>query len=207
MIQGILLDRDGTINVERREYVRSGSELVLLPGALAALVRLTALNVPIVVVTNQSCVGRGLISSADLDTIHADLAATVRAAGGRIDAFYACTHLPNADCSCRKPRPGLLHQAMADFGLRAANCVMVGDSLSDCGAASAAGCRCILVCTGRQGELIASTAQHTTQQNCNTQDNDNAYVLSDPHVAPSLWHASRLILEQAYRVERGKHVA
>lgn len=199
MIQGILLDRDGTINIERRDYVRSGRDLVLLPGALAALVRLASLDIPILVVTNQSCVGRGLVTQAELDAIHAELAATVRLGGGRIDGFYACTHHPDADCACRKPRPGLLQQAMADYSLRAADCVMVGDSLSDCGAAAAADCRCILVCTGLQGETIASRAPHNSH--------DGTLSLGEPQVAPSLWHASRLILEQVYRTERGKHVA
>ncbi len=208
MIQGILLDRDGTINVERRDYVRSTRELVLLPGALAGLVRLATLNVPILVVTNQSCVGRGIISQCELDEIHAELAASVRKAGGRIDGFFACTHHPDAGCSCRKPRPGLLQQAMADHNLHASECIMVGDSLSDCSAAGAAGCRCILVCTGLQGEMLASKLPAVTDRagapsSMYAQDRFSG----EPQIAQSLWHASRLILEQAYRTERGRHVA
>lgn len=199
MIQGILLDRDGTINIERRDYVRSGRELALLPGALAALVRLASLDIPILVVTNQSCVGRGLVTQAELDAIHTELADTVRRGGGRIDGFYACTHHPDAGCACRKPRPGLLQQAMANYHLRASDCVMVGDSLSDGDAAANAGCRCILVCTGLQGEVIASRAPQAAH--------DGALFRGDAQVAPSLWHASRLILEQAYRTERIRHVA
>ncbi len=199
MIQGILLDRDGTINVQRRDFVGSTRELVLLPGALAALVRLAMLDVPILVVTNQSCVGRGKLAQDELDVIHADLAATIRRGGGRIDGFYVCTHHPDDHCACRKPRPGLLQQAMADYHLRASECVMVGDSLTDCGAASAAGCPCILVCTGLQGEFLASAG--ATSQILGERPG------SDPQIAPSLWHASRLILEQAYRTERGRHAA
>ena len=208
MIQGILLDRDGTINVERSDYVRSARDLVLLPGALAALVRLATLDVPILVVTNQSCVGRGLLSERDLDMLHKGLADTVRSAGGRIDGFYTCTHHPDEGCACRKPKPGLLHQAMAAHNLRPADCIMVGDSLSDCSAAAAAGCRCILVCTGLQGEILASKlpgamGQTSLPFGSGLHDRHN----NEPQIAQSLWHASRLILEQAYRTERGRHVA
>ncbi len=208
MIRAIFLDRDGTINVERRDYVRATRELVLLPGALAALVRLATLDVPIFVITNQSCVGRGLLSEAQLEAINCELATTVRNAGGRIDGFYVCTHSPDEGCNCRKPRPGLLLQAMADHKLRADECIMVGDSLSDCSAADAAGCRCILVCTGLQGEMLATKMPAAPDFVEN--GNGLAYhtrSLAEPQIAQSLWHASRLILEQAYRTERNQHVA
>jgi D-glycero-D-manno-heptose 1,7-bisphosphate phosphatase len=237
VIQGILLDRDGTINVERSDYVRSTRDLVLLPGALAALVRLATLDVPILVVTNQSCVGRNLITERELESIHTELANTVRNAGGRIDGFYACVHHPDEGCDCRKPRPGLLQQAMADYKLNPEECIMVGDSLSDCSAAGAAGCRCILVCTGLQGEMLATklpgaAGQHATHNGFNGTPGQNGhygenghygqngqngvhgpydekqnYAHLEPQIAQSLWHASRLILEQAYRTERGRHVA
>lgn len=149
MIQGILLDRDGTINFERTDYVRSLDQLVLLPGALEALVRLASLDAPILVVTNQSCVGRGVVPMATLDAIHQNLAQQVRAAGGRIDGFYVCPHRPEEGCECRKPRPGLLQRAMREHGLKPGQCLMIGDSPIDAGAARAANVECILVRTGR----------------------------------------------------------
>lgn len=154
MLQAILLDRDGVINRERADYVKSWEEFELLPNALYALGRLSALGIPIIVITNQSAIGRGLVSSATVDTIHSRLQQLVRASGGHIDAFYICPHHPQDNCACRKPKPGLFLQAAADFDLDLAACLIVGDSLTDYQAAEAVGCPTILVASGRQGPLL-----------------------------------------------------
>lgn len=154
-IEAVFLDRDGTLNVERADYVKSHAEFVLLPGALAALRQLSLLGIPVIVVTNQSAIGRGLVARATVDAIHAYLADLCRHSGGRIDAFYICPHRPDEACGCRKPRPGLFYQAADDFGLDLRRCVFVGDSVSDWQAAQAACCRPILVRTGRQGAQLA----------------------------------------------------
>lgn len=158
MIDAIFLDRDGTLNVERADYVKSIDELVLLPGALAALSALSTLAVPIILITNQSVIGRGIVDQATVDAIHAHLCAQVRASGGRIDAIYVCPHHPDAGCHCRKPRPGMLLAAAADFQLDLTRCIFVGDSLTDYAAAQATGCRPILVRTGRQAQLLEALA-------------------------------------------------
>jgi D-glycero-D-manno-heptose 1,7-bisphosphate phosphatase len=150
-LQALLLDRDGTLNVERADYVREPEALQILPGVLEALARAAQWQVPVLVLTNQSCVGRGLVAPQMLDAIHAHLRAQVEAAGGRIDGFFVCPHHPDAGCACRKPRPGLLLQAATAFGLDLGQCIFIGDSSTDLQAAHAAGCPAIYVGTGRQG--------------------------------------------------------
>ncbi len=158
MIDAIFLDRDGTLNVERADYVKSIDELVLLPGALDALGMLSTLAVPIILITNQSVIGRGIIERATMDAIHDHLRALVHAHGGRLDAIYVCPHHPDAHCQCRKPQPGLLLAAAADFQLDLTRCIFVGDSLTDYAAAQAAGCQSILVRTGRQMQQLDELA-------------------------------------------------
>ncbi|MBE2239259.1 MAG: D-glycero-beta-D-manno-heptose 1,7-bisphosphate 7-phosphatase [Caldilineaceae bacterium] len=159
MIDAIFLDRDGTINVERSDYVKSNREFVLLPGALESLGRLATLTVPIIIVTNQSVIGRGIVSRTEIDAIHETMRSLVRAAGGRIDAVYLCPHHPEARCTCRKPRPGLLLAAAADHQLDLTRCVLIGDSVTDLEAARAVGCRPVMVRTGRQAQALARLAE------------------------------------------------
>jgi D-glycero-D-manno-heptose 1,7-bisphosphate phosphatase len=153
-MQAILLDRDGVINRERADYVKSWAEFEFLPGALPALCQLATLSIPILVVSNQSAIGRGLVSWAEVAQIHRRAAVWIAQAGGRIDDFFVCPHRPDEDCACRKPRPGLLQQAAAAYGLDLTDCLFVGDSVTDVQAAQAVGCPTILVQTGRQGAQL-----------------------------------------------------
>jgi D-glycero-D-manno-heptose 1,7-bisphosphate phosphatase len=153
-MQAILLDRDGVINIERADYVKTWQEFSFLPGALGALQRLASLDIPIVVITNQSAIGRGIMEQAAVIEIHRELMREVKNVGGRIDAFFVCPHHPAAGCLCRKPKPGLLFQAAAQFGFSLAEAVFIGDATTDFEAAHAAGCRSILVRSGRQGESL-----------------------------------------------------
>ncbi len=149
----IFLDRDGVLNRERKDYVKCVAELELLPGALIALRRLAALDVPIYLITNQSAIGRRIVSRQEVDAIHQSLMRQVEAAGGKISQVYLCPHHPKEGCRCRKPAPGLLHAAAAENDLNLRRCVLIGDALTDALAADAAGCRSILVrsgCTGRE---------------------------------------------------------
>ncbi len=149
-LRGILLDRDGVINRERADYVKCWDEFELLPGALEAIRRLSTLSVPIAVITNQSAIGRGLADRHEIDAIHLRLSELVRRSGGRIDGFFLCPHTPADDCQCRKPRPGLLLQAAERFRLDLSASVFVGDALTDYQAAVNAGCRSLLVRSGRR---------------------------------------------------------
>ena len=155
-MQAIFLDRDGTINRERADYVKCWEEYEWLPGARAALAVLAQLHIPILIVTNQSAIGRGILDRDLLSAMHERVRAGAAAAGGRIDQFFVCPHAPAEQCSCRKPKPGLLLQAAAAYHLDLANCIMIGDSITDLQASEAAGCRCILLRSGRQGNALDS---------------------------------------------------
>jgi D-glycero-D-manno-heptose 1,7-bisphosphate phosphatase len=145
----IFLDRDGVIVENRADYVKSISEIQILAGALAALARAAQLEARLVVVSNQSAIGRGLLTEAGLQAITAHLQAAITAAGGRIDGWYFCPHRPDAGCHCRKPKPGMLLDAAADLGLDLPASVIIGDAMSDLLAGQAAGTQAILVRTGR----------------------------------------------------------
>lgn len=153
-MRAILLDRDGVINYERVDYVKSWQEFELLPGVLPALQRLAVLALPILVITNQSAIGRGIIPQETVTAIHRQLCTAVATAGGRIDAFFVCPHHPDADCACRKPKPGLLFQAAQQFHFPLDQAVFIGDAVTDFEAARAAGCQSILVKSGRQGASL-----------------------------------------------------
>lgn len=162
--QAIFLDRDGTINRERADYVKCWAEYEWLPGAQAALAVLAQLSLPVFIVTNQSAIGRGILSRQALDAMHEQVRAEAAAAGGRIDHFLVCPHTPAEQCACRKPQPGLLQQAAAEYGLDLARCVFIGDSITDLQAGVAAGCTCILVRTGRQGQALDGMVAALTGQ-------------------------------------------
>ena len=153
-LQAIFVDRDGTLNRERADYVKSWQEYEWLPGALDALAVLAMLGVPILVVTNQSAIGRGILDPGVLHAIHAQAQAEAQAAGGRLDDFLVCPHAPADNCACRKPKPGLLLDAAVRYNLDLQRCVFVGDSLTDMQAAEAAGCPWILLRSGRQGSAL-----------------------------------------------------
>ncbi len=162
----VILDRDGTINHEREDYIKSSDEWVPLPGALEAIARLNHAGWHVVVATNQSGIGRGLFEMATLNAIHDKMHLAVGQAGGRINAVFYCPHAQEADCGCRKPKPGLLEEISRRFGRSLAGVPSIGDSMRDLQAAVAVGAQPILVLTGkgaktqRDGGLPAGTAVH-----------------------------------------------
>jgi len=154
--ESIFLDRDGVINRERSDYVKSWEEFEFLPGSIEALSKLSNLGVPIIIITNQSAIGRGAANQETINEIHNRLITIVQERGGRIDDIFVCPHRPDEACKCRKPQPGLLLQAAAKHHLNLDRAVFVGDAITDFQAALAAGCACILVKTGRQANQIES---------------------------------------------------
>ncbi len=149
----VLLDRDGTVNhLVRDGYVTAIDELRLFDGAAEAVRDLTSASVRVALVTNQSCIGRGLVPSATVAAIHAELIARLHAGGGLVQGVYCCPHAPGDACTCRKPAPGLLLRAAGEAGCAAAETVMIGDSAADMEAARRAGMRGLLVLTGRGAE-------------------------------------------------------
>ncbi len=147
----IILDRDGTINEDRDDYVKSPQEWVPLPGALEAIARLNHAGWHTVLATNQSGLGRGLFDMTMLNEMHAHMNQLLARHGGRIDAVFFCPHAPEDQCDCRKPLPGLLLQIGERYGVNLSEVPVVGDSLRDVQAGQAAGCPTHLVRTGKLG--------------------------------------------------------
>lgn len=144
----VILDRDGVINYDSDAYIKSPDEWRPLPGSLEAIAALHEHGRRVVVVSNQSGVGRGLFSEAVLGAIHAKMVAAIEAAGGAVSGVYYCPHRPQDRCACRKPAPGMLEQIARDFGCALTAVPFVGDKVSDVRAAQAVGARPILVRTG-----------------------------------------------------------
>jgi histidinol-phosphate phosphatase family protein len=149
----VLLDRDGVINRDSDEYIKSVPEWMPLPGSLEAIASLTAAGFRVVVISNQSGIGRGLFSETTLGDIHAAMRAAVEAAGGKLTAIYYCPHRPEDGCDCRKPKPGLLRRAAAELDFALRGVPLIGDKSSDVAAAVAVGARPIVV-GSRAGERL-----------------------------------------------------
>jgi D-glycero-D-manno-heptose 1,7-bisphosphate phosphatase len=150
MHRAVFLDRDGVLIENRADYVRDWSHVALLPGTVDALRGFHEKSLKIIVVTNQSAVGRGLISFETAQEINNRLTKTIIENGGWIDAVYMCPHQPQDQCICRKPKPGLLLQAAQELSLDLGTSWMVGDAWSDLLAGQSAGLQgTIMVTTGR----------------------------------------------------------
>lgn len=145
MTQYIILDRDGVINLDSYNYIKSVDEFIFIPGSVEAIVALSAAGYTIGVATNQSGVSRGLYTEEILADIHKKLLDTVHAAGGKIDAIEYCLHLPIERCSCRKPQPGMLLALAKRFNCSLTDVPFVGDRVSDIQAALAAGAKPIMI--------------------------------------------------------------
>jgi D-glycero-D-manno-heptose 1,7-bisphosphate phosphatase len=143
------LDRDGVLIENRSTYVRSVADMTVLPSTGRAMRRLGQTDLAIVMITNQSAIGRGLTSRAEVDRVNAALSHEIALEGGRLDACYVCPHVPRDRCGCRKPAPGLLRAAAKDMALDLDGSFLVGDASSDIEAAAAVGVQGILVLTGR----------------------------------------------------------
>lgn len=126
----VFVDRDGTLNQDSG-YVTSPDQLILFPEVPQAIARLNQLGVLVLMVTNQSAIGRGMMTMEDLANIHGRLAALIRPYGARIDGIFSCPHHPQDDCGCRKPKRGLIDQAVDRFSLDLSKCYLVGDKRID----------------------------------------------------------------------------
>jgi D-glycero-D-manno-heptose 1,7-bisphosphate phosphatase len=147
----LILDRDGVLNEEPPDggYVCDPDAFRWLPGVLEALARLRAAGVRLSVVTNQSCVGRGILTAEGLARVHARMSRDAAAAGGALDAIFCCPHAPDAGCACRKPAPGLVHAAIRESGIDPRATLLVGDADRDLAAGRSAGIAVALVRTGK----------------------------------------------------------
>jgi len=145
----VILDRDGVINEDSREFIKTPEEWRALPGSVEAIAELTAGGFTVAVATNQSGLARGLLDETTLAAIHRKMISAVTAAGGRIDAIHYCPHGPGDNCDCRKPRAGLLREIAARYDVDLHGVPAIGDSERDLEAARAVGARPLLVLTGR----------------------------------------------------------
>ena len=145
----VILDRDGTINQDSDQYIKSPAEWKPIPGSLEAIARLTQGGWRIAVATNQSGLSRGLFDMATLNAIHAEMHRAVAQAGGRIDAIFFCPHAADSNCECRKPKPGLLREIGTRYDMELKGVPVIGDALRDIEAAAAVGAQPYLVLTGK----------------------------------------------------------
>ncbi|MCG3208016.1 MAG: Histidine biosynthesis bifunctional protein HisB [Anaerolineae bacterium] len=162
-MRAVFLDRDGVICTNRPDHVKTWPEFEFLPGAKESLVALARLDLPIVIVTNQAAVGRGLVSAQMVEEIHQKMVAQILAWGGRIDRVLCCPHRPEDECDCRKPKPGMLLQAAAELDIDLSQSYMVGDAATDVLAGQQAGCSAYLVLTGRGLQQLVPAFQSSVR--------------------------------------------
>jgi D-glycero-D-manno-heptose 1,7-bisphosphate phosphatase len=156
----VFLDRDGTINRNSPDYIKSREEFEFLPGSLKAIERFTASGFSVIIITNQSAVPRKLISVEQLEDMHHMMKQIVETNAGEIMDIFYCPHMPDEGCDCRKPEPGLIFQARDKHRIDITHTVMVGDSAKDIECGHHAGCgKTVLVKTGNFAETQQSLAE------------------------------------------------
>ena len=153
----VILDRDGTI-IEERQYLSDPEQVRLIPGVGAALRELQRMGFGLVVITNQSGIGRGFFDQVQLDQVHQRLEQLLDRQGVRLDGLYICPHKPDDHCGCRKPKLGLLQKAVQDWGFRLENSIVIGDKESDIEMGRAVGALTLRVRTGYGNCAPAATA-------------------------------------------------
>ncbi len=159
MQPALFLDRDGVIIENCEGYVRSWADVAFIPGALGALTRLSASPYPIVILTNQSVIGRGMITPEQAEAINQGILQVIRQHRGRVDAVYVCPHAPQDQCACRKPEPGLFFHAAADLAIDLTRSIIIGDAYSDLLSGQRAGlAHTALLRTGRGEDQLRQPA-------------------------------------------------
>jgi len=182
----VILDRDGVINAESEDYIRSIADWAPLPGSLEAIAALSGAGHTVAIATNQSGLARGYFSLDDLEAIHGELCRRVEALGGSVAGIFYCPHHPDEGCDCRKPATGLLRAIERELALPLSRAVLIGDSLKDLQAAEAAGCRPLLVRTGRGSATLERLRSADPP----------AGLLADPAVYDDLAAAARALLAE-----------
>ena len=184
----VFLDRDGVINRNRKnDYVKSWDEFEFIPNSLRAIQHLTDAGHRLIVVTNQSCINKGIVAPRTLDGIHQRMMSEIERSGGRIHAIYYCPHRADEGCSCRKPKPGLLIQAAREHGIDLPRSYLVGDSIRDIAAGQEVGCQSFFVLTGNYSHA-------GDKQTRNPSDSDN---FQSTKIFADLYRAALWILEKS----------
>lgn len=158
----ILLDRDGVINTDAPNHVRSPEEWHPLSGSLEAISELKKNNYNVAIVTNQSGIGRGYFTKETLKAIHNKMRKALSKFNCEVDQFFYCPHHPDENCPCRKPKPGMILKALKHFNVQKEETIFIGDSLRDIKAAIAANCKPVLVLTGNGKETLKSYKNELT---------------------------------------------
>lgn len=189
----LILDRDGVINQDSDEFVKSADEWLPIDGSIDAIARLSQAGFRIAIATNQSGLGRGLFKQADLDAMHDKMLSLVKAAGGNIAGIFFCPHTPDDHCACRKPKAGLIDAIEQKLGESAEGCYTIGDSVRDLEAGLLKGCIPLLVKTGKGERSLAKLTESPLQP------------LNNLAVFDDLAHASQFIIQQ-HTTEPSKNV-
>lgn len=154
----IILDRDGVINHDRDDYVKSADECIPIEGSIDAIVRLSKTGFTVVIATNQAGLAKGKFELEDLEAMHEKITGLVEENGGELGGIFYCPHHPDDNCKCRKPKPGMLDAIEAEFNTSVESCYFIGDSLRDLQAALQKGCKPALVRTGNGVRTLAQLA-------------------------------------------------
>jgi D-glycero-D-manno-heptose 1,7-bisphosphate phosphatase len=157
-VEAVILDRDGVINENRTDHVKTWDEFQFLPGAATAVADLCQAGLRVFVMTNQAIINRGIATRETVDDLNWRMVSEIRRCGGSIEAVACCPHRPDQGCQCRKPQPGLLIDLASRFGIDLTRSLVIGDALTDIEAGLAAGCSAILVLTGRGHEQLAGAS-------------------------------------------------
>jgi histidinol-phosphate phosphatase family protein len=176
----VFLDRDGVINQNHDgDYVKTWGEFEFIPGAKEAIKDFTIAHWDVIIVSNQACIGKGIVSADVLDEIHIRMEDEIADYGGQIKAIYYCPHRAEENCLCRKPKPGMLLEAALDLGINLSDSYLVGDNITDIQAGAEVGCVTVLVKTGLGIKSMERSQQWTVKPH---------YILSD------LFHAAEFIV-------------
>lgn len=176
MSRAVFIDRDGTINVDTG-YVHKREDFVFIPRVVEALKLLTGTDYKIIIITNQSGIGRGKYTKQDFLALTEHIGSELRKSGARVDGVYYCPHHPDEDCACRKPKTKMLDDAVSKFGIDLSKSYVIGDKTADIKMGENAGCRTVLVKTGKAGK-------------------DGSYNVNPDFTAEDLYEAVELILKQ-----------
>jgi D-glycero-D-manno-heptose 1,7-bisphosphate phosphatase len=174
----IILDRDGVINEDSDDYIKSPDEWHAIPGSLQAIARLNQVGYHVIIATNQSGIGRGFYDVAMLQSINQKMVAQLKQYSGVITDIFFCPHLPNDQCDCRKPKPGMLLAIQKKYSLNLSDVFFIGDSVSDIQAAQSAGCQPLLVRTGKGKKTLDDYPDLNLIKHCDDLNQAVDYVLS-----------------------------
>ncbi len=175
----IILDRDGVINHDRDDYVKSADECIPIEGSIDAIVRLNKAGFTVVIATNQAGLAKDKFDLEDLEAMHEKITRLVEEQGGEIGAIFYCPHRDEDNCKCRKPKPGMLDAIEAEFNTSVESCYFVGDSLRDLQAGIQKGCKPILVQTGNGKITLAQLASSDPSTNAIPITIDQIQVVDD----------------------------